>query len=398
MKIIITENQNRKLQFNYLNYLFDGAYEFKSKKYSDSVFWKKNDRVILELDETGHLRVLRSIWDDASNMFSLDYDETQQLMKECLEQNLKVSILNPQIEQWNSFDESRLLQKLILKKRDKRLLFRIPRNMTKIESKEIEIFENFNSGGLSELWGGVFLPPLSDEYFLVENTKKEIEKAIKFIQDSIHIDGEDSEVYQTYQKRELHNKKIKSKPPIAKSVNDMEKNWSARESLNQINSKNIDFIDGYLESVKQNAKNKVEICYRNRSGDKNSFKFSTNIDGATIEDNNTTGQDRLVRTSFQLLVHGYLIPKDVAREVTTRRIITENKIVFTSEVFRNLDDINTPEEKINAYHYLFLFSKISVGGNNSISPRKLKLLPYLSKKNDSEFNVKALSFSCSGIS
>jgi hypothetical protein len=190
----------------------------------------------------------------------------------CLEQNLKVSILNPQIEQWNSFDESRLLQKLILKKRDKRLLFRVPRNMTKIESKEIEIFENFNSGGLSELWGGVFLPPLSDEYFLVENTKKEIEKAIKFIQDSIHIDGEDSEVYQTYQKRELHNKKIKSKPPIAKSVKDMEKNWSARESLNQINSKNIDFIDGYLESVKQNAKNKVEICYRNRSGDKNSFK------------------------------------------------------------------------------------------------------------------------------
>lgn len=86
-------------------------------------------------------------------------------------------------------------------------------------------------------------------------------------------------------------------------------------------------------------------------GDKNSFKFSTNIDGATIEDSNTTGQDRLVRTSFQLLVHGYLIPKDVAREVTTKRIVTENKIVFTSEVFRNLDDINTPEEKINAYHY-----------------------------------------------
>jgi hypothetical protein len=95
MKVIITENQNRKLQFNYLNYLFDGAYEFKSKKYSDSVFWKKNDRVILELDETGHLRVLRSIWDDASNMFSLDYDETQQLMKEWLEQNLKLRGITP---------------------------------------------------------------------------------------------------------------------------------------------------------------------------------------------------------------------------------------------------------------------------------------------------------------
>jgi hypothetical protein len=85
-------------------------------------------------------------------------------------------------------------------------------------------------------------------------------------------------------------------------------------------------------------------------GDRNSFKFSTNIDGATIEDSNTTGQDRLVRTSFQLLVHGYLIPKDVAREVTTKRIVTENKIVFTSEAFRSINDIQTEADKINSYH------------------------------------------------
>ena len=106
-------------------------------------------------------------------------------------------------------------------------------------------------------------------------------------------------------------------------------------------------------------------------GDKNSFKFSTNIDGASIEDSNTTGQDRLVRTSFQLLVHGYLIPKDVAREVTTKRIVTENKIVFTSEVFRNLDDINTSQEKINAYHYPTDVNKNEYGRLNPSAPGEL---------------------------
>lgn len=84
-------------------------------------------------------------------------------------------------------------------------------------------------------------------------------------------------------------------------------------------------------------------------GDKNFFKFSTNMDGVTVEDSNTTGQDRLVRTSFQLLVHGYLIPKEVARQVTTKRIVSENKIVFTSEVFGDAN--NTYPMDINKNEY-----------------------------------------------
>jgi hypothetical protein len=191
----------------------------------------------------------------------------------CLELDLEVSVLNPQIEQWTSYKESNLLKKLILKRRNNTSLFKTPTNLRSIESNEVDIFENFHFGGLSELWGGVFLPPLSSKEFLVEHTKAELDKAIDFIQDQIVIDGQKSEVYQSYRIRNLHNKKIKSKPPIAKSTINGEKNWSAKESFSKINSKKLNYIDGYLESVKQKDKDKVEVCYRNSSGDKHCGEF-----------------------------------------------------------------------------------------------------------------------------
>lgn len=73
-------------------------------------------------------------------------------------------------------------------------------------------------------------------------------------------------------------------------------------------------------------------------GDKNFFKFSTFMDSIAMEDSNTTGQDRVVRASFQLLVHAYLLPKNIASQMTTTRLVTANKIVFVSEAF---SDINT---------------------------------------------------------
>lgn len=85
------------------------------------------------------------------------------------------------------------------------------------------------------------------------------------------------------------------------------------------------------------------VYYSGQSfGEKNFFKFSTNMDSVALEDNNTTGQDRVVRASFQITVHAYLLPKEVAGEVTTRRIVAPNKVNFASEAFR---DINTAIEE-----------------------------------------------------
>ena len=95
MKILITENQLRRVHLKYLDYLFDNIREVESKEYPNSRFWKKNNEVVLELDEYGHLWVLRSIWENISNMFLLDYDETQQLIKEWVEQPLKLKGITP---------------------------------------------------------------------------------------------------------------------------------------------------------------------------------------------------------------------------------------------------------------------------------------------------------------
>lgn len=74
-------------------------------------------------------------------------------------------------------------------------------------------------------------------------------------------------------------------------------------------------------------------------GEKNSLKFATNVDSFTMEDNNTTGQDRVVRSSFQITVHGYLLPKVAGNQITTKRVVSMNKITFAQESYR---DIETP--------------------------------------------------------
>lgn len=75
-------------------------------------------------------------------------------------------------------------------------------------------------------------------------------------------------------------------------------------------------------------------------GERNFFKFSTNMESISMEDNNTTGQDRVVRATFQITVHAYLLPKEIAGEVTTKRVVAPNKVSFVSEAFASIDQIS----------------------------------------------------------
>ena len=56
-----------------------------------------------------------------------------------------------------------------------------------------------------------------------------------------------------------------------------------------------------------------------------------------MEDNNTTGQDRVVRSSFQIVVHGYLLPKIAGNQVTTKRVVSMNKVKFGQESYRDIE-------------------------------------------------------------
>ena len=104
MKILITENQLRKVEFKFLNYLFDGIYEVELNEYPDLRFWKKDNRVVLELEKSGNLIVSILIWENISNMFSLDYDETKQLIKDWAEQHLELKRITP-LMAWVSNEE-----------------------------------------------------------------------------------------------------------------------------------------------------------------------------------------------------------------------------------------------------------------------------------------------------
>ena len=98
MKYIITENSLRRVQFKFLDYLFEGMHEIKMLSPNgifsgpNTIFWKKDDSILLALRirEKNKLEVTYPIWEDISNMFSLDYYETQELMEEWAEQRLGV--------------------------------------------------------------------------------------------------------------------------------------------------------------------------------------------------------------------------------------------------------------------------------------------------------------------
>ena len=93
------KNRVREVQFDYLEFLFKGMFSVKSKNYPNSTFFKKDDKVILELEKSGTLWVLYSVWSNISDMFSYDYSDTQQLIKEWAEQRLELEGITP-VMQW----------------------------------------------------------------------------------------------------------------------------------------------------------------------------------------------------------------------------------------------------------------------------------------------------------
>ena len=92
------KNRLRKVQFKYLDYLFEDMYSVKSKEYPDSIFFKKDNKVILELESSGTLWVLYLIWSNISDTFSFQYDETQELIKEWVEEQIKSGEITPQLQ------------------------------------------------------------------------------------------------------------------------------------------------------------------------------------------------------------------------------------------------------------------------------------------------------------
>ena len=95
MKYIITESQHNKIIDKFITYQFEPHEEKKSSKYPDSIFWVKDGEVIIEIEDSDYFWVRSEIWKVIGNMFSLEYSETQQVIRDWLEEHYKLGGITP---------------------------------------------------------------------------------------------------------------------------------------------------------------------------------------------------------------------------------------------------------------------------------------------------------------
>jgi hypothetical protein len=95
VKYIITESQINKVIDKFITYQFEPHEVKKSSKLPDSIFWVKNGEVIAEIHNPKYFWVEAQIWNTISSMFSLEYSETQQVIKDWLEEHYKLGGLTP---------------------------------------------------------------------------------------------------------------------------------------------------------------------------------------------------------------------------------------------------------------------------------------------------------------
>lgn len=192
----------------------------------------------------------------------------------CLESDLEIFMLSPKILDWNVFANSDLMKKPILKRRNDDFLFREPIGITKIKGENVDVFENFLIGGLSELWGGVFLPPTNKEYLRMFSDSHARMEAIEFIEKNISILNINNHIYNVYRNLDFKDEVICDNAPIAKSSILQNRNWSAKENITQKLISRINFFDGYLKTLKQTAPGNVQVTVE----DLNQNKIILNFD------------------------------------------------------------------------------------------------------------------------
>ena len=103
MKYIITESQHNKIIDKFITYQFEPHEVKKSSEYPDSIFWVKDGEIIAEINNPKYFLVESQIWKVIRNMFSLEYSETQQVIRDWLEEHYKLGGLTPQLETGYTF-------------------------------------------------------------------------------------------------------------------------------------------------------------------------------------------------------------------------------------------------------------------------------------------------------
>jgi hypothetical protein len=75
-------------------------------------------------------------------------------------------------------------------------------------------------------------------------------------------------------------------------------------------------------------------------GDPNRFKFRARIDSFTDNTTLNQGEERLIKTTFNIKMYGYIIPNVINKElVSTKKFFSKGKVTFNTEVVSNINDL-----------------------------------------------------------
>jgi hypothetical protein len=75
-------------------------------------------------------------------------------------------------------------------------------------------------------------------------------------------------------------------------------------------------------------------------GDPNRFKFRARIDSFTNNETVNQGEERLIKTSFNIKMYGYIIPSVINKElVATKKFFSKGKLTFDTEAVSDINDI-----------------------------------------------------------
>ena len=96
MKYIIKESQYNNAIDKFISYQFEPHEEKRTKKYPKLIFWVKEGEIIAEIEKSKYFWVNDKIWMNIMSVLSLNYDETQQVIKDWLEEHYKLGGLTPE--------------------------------------------------------------------------------------------------------------------------------------------------------------------------------------------------------------------------------------------------------------------------------------------------------------
>lgn len=125
-------------------------------------------------------------------------------------------------------------------------------------------------------------------------------------------------------------------------------------------------------------------------GSKRGFRFRTRIEsfGHTVEIQ--SGDDRLVKTEFDLTTHGYVLPDSIVRleaeEMTTKKFFTPKKLVMGAEfagTTENIAKLDRNREKWNNPNYPNLQADVPIPAPDIIISNSVNQDP----KTDGDFQI-----------